>query len=163
MPPVSTARRSFVLLVVLIGACPSLRAQTTRPTQVLFLCPHGAAKSVLASTHFAELAKQRGLRVTVDFAGTEPDAAIAPKVAEHLKKQGLTPVAPAPRLVSPADIEAADVVISLGCDVARLPKGGGKNLRQWDVPGPGEQLIEADAAIRARVVALVEELMQRQR
>ncbi len=53
-------------------------AVASAETRVLFLCPHGAAKSVLASSHFARLAKERGLRVRVDFAGTEPDPRFRP-------------------------------------------------------------------------------------
>lgn len=160
---VSLARRMVVCAMFILLTSGLTHAQAPKATQVLFLCPHGAAKSVLASAHFAQLAAQRGLRVKVDFAGTEPDAAIAPNVAAHLEKLGLAPVAPAPRLVTAADIQAADLVISLGCDPARLPQTGGKDVRQWDVPGPGEHLAEADAAIRARVIALIDELMQRQR
>ena len=39
--------------------------QTAKPPTVLFLCPHGAAKSVLASAYFQRAAKERGLNVTV--------------------------------------------------------------------------------------------------
>ena len=49
--------------------------------RILFVCLHGAAKSVLAAADCERLAASRGLRVTADFAGTEPDADIAPKVA----------------------------------------------------------------------------------
>ena len=62
-------------------------------SHVLFMCPHGAAKSVLASAYFAQMARERGLNVVVDFAGTEPDAEVAPKVVERLKEQGIAPPA----------------------------------------------------------------------
>lgn len=55
-----------------------------RPT-ILFMCPHGAAKSVLASAYFQRLAKERGLNVHVESAGTEPDATVSSAVAAHLK------------------------------------------------------------------------------
>ena len=63
---------SLVLMLVVTG-----EAQNTRPavppqanaTRVLFMCPHGAAKSVLASAYFQRLAKERGLNVIVDSAG----------------------------------------------------------------------------------------------
>jgi hypothetical protein len=44
----------------------------TKPPTVLFLCPHGAAQSVLASAYF-QRAPEGGLNVRVDSAGTEPD------------------------------------------------------------------------------------------
>ena len=62
--------------------------QGTKPPTVLFMCPHGAAKSVLASAYFQRLAKERGLDVLVVSAGTEPDAEVAPAVVNHLTKNG---------------------------------------------------------------------------
>ena len=50
------------------------RAEAEHTPTVLFMCPHGAAKSVLASAYFKQLAAARGLRVRVDAAGTEPAA-----------------------------------------------------------------------------------------
>ena len=131
----------------------------SHPVRVLFMCPHGAAKSVLASAYFTRIARLRGLNVVVDFAGTEPDAAVAPKVIERLKSQGY-PVPAHPRRVTPSDIASADLVISIGCDLAGLsPREG--TLRTWnDVPAPSAEFAAADAAILKRVTALVEELVQ---
>lgn len=36
------------------------KAAAARPPTILFMCPHGAAKSVLASAYFKRLAKERG-------------------------------------------------------------------------------------------------------
>src|SRR4030095_6320490 len=58
--------------------------QSPAPTKVLFLCPHGAAKSVLASAYFQRAARERGLTVRVDSAGIEPQEALAPVVVDHL-------------------------------------------------------------------------------
>src|SRR5215204_4610770 len=58
------------------------------PRTVLFLCPHGAAKSVLASAYFQRAAKERGLNVRVDAAGTDPDPAVSQAVADHLRENG---------------------------------------------------------------------------
>jgi arsenate reductase (thioredoxin) len=128
------------------------------PRRVLFMCPHGAAKSVLASAYFRQLAKERGLNVLVTSVGTEPDAAVAPAVAAHLTRQGLATPATAPRKVTAKDFAEADLVISLGCDLSGLPPPKG-TLRMWDdIPSPSASLTAADEAIRARVIALVDEL-----
>ena len=55
---------------------------------VLFVCLHGAAKSVLAAADFERLAAERGLAITADSAGTEPDPEIAPGVAAARKSLG---------------------------------------------------------------------------
>jgi protein-tyrosine-phosphatase len=130
------------------------------PTRVLFMCPHGAAKSVLASAYFSRRAKARGLNVVVDFAGTEPDAAVAPKVAARLKAQGYAPPA-TPRRVTSADLASADLVISIGCDLTGLTLKDG-TLRNWnEVPAPSVDFGAADAAILKRVTELVEELIRK--
>jgi arsenate reductase (thioredoxin) len=143
------------------------RPQRTTPTPenrttVLFMCPHGAAKSVLASAYFQRLAKERGLNVRVEAAGIEPQDTASPAVANHLRENGYTVPAAKPRAATRGDVDAADVVISMGCDLTGLPVPSEK-LQKWDdVPGPGEDFKAADEAIRGRVTSLVEELLARQ-
>jgi arsenate reductase len=130
----------------------------TAAWKVLFMCPHGAAKSVLASAYFRQLAKERGLNVLVTSAGTKPEAATAPAVATHLTRQGLLTPTNAPRKVAAEDLAQADLVVSLGCDLSGLPKPKG-TLRIWDdIPSPSANFAAADDAIRVRVIALVDEL-----
>ena len=135
--------------------------QAARRPTVLFMCPHGAAKSVLASAYFQKLAKERGLDVRVVAAGTEPDAQVSPAVASHLARNGYELPVSKPQKVTAADLEAADVVISLGCDLTGLPTPRGMLMRWDEVPGPGEDFAASDAAIRKRVVALIDELSKR--
>jgi arsenate reductase (thioredoxin) len=145
-----------------MGATVGQDARRTRPVQqVLFMCPHGAAKSVLASAYFERLAKERGLNVRVRSAGTEPDATIAPAVAAHLQRQGYTASTAAPRKATADDLAQADLVISLGCDLSGLPAPRGTLLRWDDVPAPSADFARADEAIRAKVIALVDELVRR--
>ena len=133
-------------------------AKTTK--NVLFMCPHGAAKSVLATAYFKREAQARGLDVLVQAVGTEPDPAVAPAVAEHLRAHGYEVPIVKPRLVSPEDLSAADTVVSLGCDLSGRPVRGA--LRRWDdVPSPSTDFAGADAAIKEHVHRLVEELAGR--
>lgn len=163
MPASRRRPLSGLSLIVVIGLAvsASARQQTQAPPrQVLFLCPHGAAKSILASAYFERLAKEKGLNVRVEAAGTDPDPAISPKVADHLTKNGYTTPAGPPRRVTEQDVAKADLVISLGCDLKGISVPE-KSLRRWDeVPGPGENFAGADAAIRQRVEALVDELLK---
>ena len=75
-----------------------------KPPTILFMCPHGAAKSVLASAYLQRLAKERGLNVRVVSAGTDPDPEVAPAVATHLKKQGYEMPIAKPRRATDADM-----------------------------------------------------------
>jgi protein-tyrosine-phosphatase len=146
--------------VDLLGKSPSSGVSAVRPPTVLFMCPHGAAKSVLASAYFQRVAKERGLNVRVLSAGTHPDPVVAPAVADHLSKNGYEVPISKPRLVTATDVSAADVVISLGCDLkdVAVPR---EKLAEWnEVPPPSENFDAADQAIRQRVVELVDELIR---
>ena len=67
--------RVAVVVAALLSVGVRADAQTppAHAPVVLFMCPHGAAKSLMASAYFQKLAKERGLNVRVDSAGTEPD------------------------------------------------------------------------------------------
>jgi arsenate reductase len=113
--------------------------KSSRPPTILFMCPHGAAKSVLASAYFQRLAKERGLNVHVESAGTEPDATVSPAVAAHLKGQGYSVPIAKPRKVDPKEFASADVVISIGCDLAARPQPRGRLVR-WDDANRAQRL-----------------------
>jgi arsenate reductase len=135
-------------------------ATTDPPLRVLFLCPHGAAKSVMGAAYFQRLAADRGLRVQVDARGTEPDPAVSPAVAQLLRDQGYAVPVETPQAVTAADTAAADIVVSMGCQLDGFP-GPRRTLRHWAVPGPGENLPASSEAIRQHVRDLVDELLKR--
>jgi arsenate reductase (thioredoxin) len=58
-------------------------------TKILFLCPHDAAKSMLAAAYAKKLAEEPRLELVVDTAGTEPSEHVSPAVIEFLKQQGM--------------------------------------------------------------------------
>jgi protein-tyrosine-phosphatase len=131
----------------------------TESKTILFLCPHNAAKSVLAVAHFDRLARQRGLPYRADSAGTEPEAAPSPAVVAALGAEGINVTAHHPRFVIAEDL-AARRVISMGCDLGEVVPAG-VQVEQWgDVPPVSTDLDAAYAAIRRRVEALVSELEQ---
>jgi protein-tyrosine-phosphatase len=114
---------------------------------------------VLASAYFQRVAKERGLNVHVTSAGTEPDATVSPAVAAHLKERSYSVPIDKPRKVGSEEFVSADVVISIGCDLATLPQPRGRLVRWDDVPALSEDFTAADEAIRKRVNDLVEELV----
>jgi arsenate reductase (thioredoxin) len=162
-----TARTEWVIvaaLVVFASAVPTDGRQApveeNQKQTVLFMCPHGAAKSVLASAYFQRLAKQRGLNVRVQAAGTEPDPTVSPAVAAHLERQGYSVPVARPRKVTDEEFASADIVVSLGCDLSSLPPRRGGVVRWDEVPPPSEDFARADEAIRKRVTDLVDELVR---
>jgi protein-tyrosine-phosphatase len=127
---------------------------------ILFLCPHNAAKSVLAAAYCQHLAAQCGLEVQVTSAGTEPDATASPDVVALLRTEGLDVAHHRPRHVTREELGAAFRVISMGCDVSHLAPPG-TLVEHWDdVPSPSQHLAQARDVIYTYVERLVEELKQ---
>jgi protein-tyrosine-phosphatase len=126
----------------------------------MFLCPHNAAKSVLAAAYCEHLTAQYSLDVQVASAGTEPDDAASPAVVALLRREGLEVTQHRPRQVTREELGAAFRVISLGCDVSHLAPPG-TVVEHWnDVPSPGQHLAQARDAIYTHVEQLVQELTQ---
>jgi hypothetical protein len=125
--------------------------------RVLFVCLHGAAKSVVAAAHFERLAAARGLRARAAFAGTEPDPEILPRVVQALLAEGVDVRTLRPRRVTEGDVASAARVVTFGCEVV-VPAGGPPVERWDDVPAVSEGYETACAAIDARLERLVAEL-----
>ncbi|NJN58491.1 MAG: phosphatase [Leptolyngbyaceae cyanobacterium SL_5_9] len=127
---------------------------------VLFLCPHNAAKSVIAAAYFERLATQVGLDFQAASAGTEPDAQAASAVVEILKAEGIDTSKHVPRHVTREDLADAFRVVSLGCDVRELAPAG-TAIAYWDdVPPPSQNLTAARNSILQHVEQLVGELRE---
>lgn len=122
---------------------------------VLFLCPHGAAKSIMAAAYFHKLADQKGLTVRAIAAGTDPSAEASPFVVELLAKEGIDVSSMVPQRVSHDQMANASRIISLGCDLDSLPPSKTR-IEQWDdVPPPSQDLMAARNSIYAHVLQLV--------
>ena len=121
---------------------------------VVFVCLHGAAKSLIAATLFQRLADERGLAVRSTFAGTEPDPAIQPNVVARLLEEGVDVRPLRPRRVTRDELASAWRVVSFGCDLAALAPDA--RIERWDdVPAVSEDYGRARDVIAARVRMLL--------
>ena len=124
--------------------------------KVLFVCLHGAAKSVLAAVDFERMAKERGMSIAAEAAGTEPDPEIAPKVLAALKTEGVDLSGQNPRLVTREMAADATRVVAFGCALSAVAPAGAK-VEQWeDVPNVSDGLPAARAAIRTHLERLLD-------
>jgi protein-tyrosine-phosphatase len=128
------------------------KATAATPPRVLFVCLHGAAKSVIAAAHFRRSAAARGISIDAVAAGTEPDPELAPGAVKGLAGEGLTAAPRRPRPVTLYDLDRATRVVSFGCDVA---PAHGQPTEQWEVPA----VSDGYAAARDRIVANIERLI----
>jgi arsenate reductase len=128
------------------------------PSSILFLCPHNAAKSLLAVVDFDRMAATRGLSFRTNSAGTEPDNGPSAAVVAALRAEGIDMAGYHPRLVTEADMDGARRVISMGCDLDELPPTMAP-VELWDdIPPVSRDLHAAREAIRRRLEILVDRL-----
>jgi protein-tyrosine-phosphatase len=126
---------------------------------VLFVCVHNAGRSQMA----AALLQHHGMgRVAVRSAGSEPAEAVNPAAAAALAEWGLDITAEVPSKLTTGDVEASDVVITMGCGDT-CPVFPGKRYLDWQLEDPAGQGIDAVRPIRddidRRVRGLVAELL----
>jgi arsenate reductase (thioredoxin) len=126
---------------------------------VLFVCVHNAGRSQMAAALLTHLA---GERIEVRSAGTEPAERINPAAAAAMAELGIDLTAATPRLLTPDTVRATDVVITMGCG-DNCPYFPGVSYRDWQLPDPAGQHLDAVRAIRDqiadRVRALTAELL----
>jgi arsenate reductase (thioredoxin) len=118
---------------------------------VLFLCPHGAAKSVLAAALCQRMATARHLLMRAVCAGSEPDPEIAPHVRALLVGEGLEMPVTQPQLVTATLLSDAAYVISMGCRRDMLPLVPAQWEAWDDVPPPSQDLQGAHRIIQQRL------------
>ena len=126
---------------------------------VLFVCTHNAGRSQLAA---ALLSQAAAGRVTIASAGTAPTGAVDPVVLDALGERGIDASDAYPKPLTQEVVEAADVVITMGCGDA-CPILPGRRYLDWELADP----VGADLAtvrtirddIEGRVQLLLIELL----
>jgi protein-tyrosine-phosphatase len=83
---------------------------------IVFVCEHGAAKSIIAAAYFNKLAKEKNMKVQAFARGTNPDQELAPPALSGLLADGLAVPGERPTLLSQKDIADARALITF-CDI----------------------------------------------
>ena len=127
--------------------------------EVLFVCVHNAGRSQMAAALLDQVA---GGRVRVRSAGSTPAGEINPRVLEAMEEVGLDLSKEFPKALTTQAVEAADVVVTMGCGDA-CPYIPGKRYVDWQLDDPHGQPPERVREIRdeidRRVRALLAELI----
>jgi arsenate reductase len=135
----------------------------SRRPVVLFVCVHNAGRSQMAAGWLGHLA---GSRVDVRSAGSEPAERINPVAVDVMREVGIDIAGEQPKILTGDAVEAADVVITMGCGDA-CPIFPGKRYEDWKVRDPAGQ--PADVVrricddIRRRAEQLAGELLAGER
>jgi arsenate reductase (thioredoxin) len=124
---------------------------------VVFVCPYGSAKSVVAARFFNRMATERALPFRAVARGLTPEDTIPPYVREPIRADGFEiGVDERPVRLEPAEIRDASVVVCIKCQLSPAQSADAKRSMAWaDVP-------DVDAgygAARDRIVAHLNELV----
>jgi len=125
--------------------------------RVLFVCLHNAGRSQMSRALFDAAA---GGRHSSASAGSEADPAghVHPEVVVVMREVGIDIGDERPKRLSTELMEAADLVVTMGCGDA-CPYIPGKRYVDWDLPDPKGRPVDEVRATRDDVSARVRELL----
>jgi len=125
-----------------------------KPT-VLFLCTHNAGRSQMALGFFTHLAGEDGVAWS---GGSEPGNEINPAAVQAMFEVGIDVTGEFPKPWTNEIVQAADVVVTMGCGDA-CPVFPGKRYENWELPDPAGQDVDAIRPIRDDIEKRVRRLL----
>ena len=124
---------------------------------IIFVCEHGAAKSIIAAAYFNKLAGEMGLDLKAIARGTNPDHELSPNTVKGLMEDGLHPIELAPQKLLPLDVESAQKIITF-CELPEEYRLAAE-VEQWDgIPPVSENYKTARDAIVEHLNRLMAEI-----
>jgi arsenate reductase len=126
-----------------------------RVPDVLFVCVHNAGRSQMAA---ALLDHYAAGRVLVRSAGSAPADEINPAVVESMDELGIDISKELPKPLTTEAVEAADVVVTMGCGDA-CPVFPGKRYLDWELADPDGKSVAEVREIRDEIANLTRTLL----
>ena len=130
------------------------KALTGIPT-VLFLCTHNAGRSQMALGFFQQLADDRAVAWS---GGSEPGTELNPAAVAAMAERGIDITQEFPKPWTDEIVQAADVVITMGCGDA-CPLFPGKRYEDWELDDPAGQAVDAVRPVRDEIEQRVRRLL----
>ena len=124
--------------------------------EVLFVCEQNAGRSQMAAALTSALS---GGAVQVRSAGSAPAHELNPTVVQAMSEIGLDLSEAFPKPLTDDVVQAADVVITMGCGDA-CPVYPGKQYRDWELTDPADCPIEEVRLIRDQIRVNVEAMLE---
>ena len=125
-----------------------------KPT-VLFLCTHNAGRSQMAMGFFTHVA---GDAAVAWSGGSEPGNEVNPAAVEAMAERGIDISHEYPKPWTDEIVQAADVVITMGCGDA-CPIFPGRRYEEWILDDPAGMGIEDVRPIRDEIERRVRQLL----
>jgi protein-tyrosine-phosphatase len=130
------------------------KALDGKPT-VLFLCTHNAGRSQMAMGFFTHLA---GDGAVAWSGGSEPGREVNPAAVEAMAERGIDISGEYPKPWTDEIVQAADVVVTMGCGDA-CPVFPGRRYEEWVLQDPAGLGVDAVRPIRDDIERRVRELL----
>lgn len=131
-----------------------MSTDVARPA-VLFLCVHNAGRSQMAAGWLRHLGAGR---VDVYSAGSAPADSVNPAAVEAMAEVGIDITGHQPQRWTTEHVQAADVVVSMGCG-DECPVLPGKRYEDWPLDDPAGQGVDAVRPIRDEIRERIEGLL----
>ena len=123
--------------------------------EILFVCEQNAGRSQMAAVITNQLA---GGRVHVRSAGSAPSGELNPTVVEAIAEIGLDISHEFPKPLTDDVVQAADVVITMGCgDACAIYPG--KRYLDWELDDPAGLPLDGVRRIREQITGRVQALL----
>lgn len=125
-----------------------------KPT-VLFVCVHNAGRSQIAAGYLRHYA---GESIEVRSAGSIPAEQINPAAVEVMAEVGIDITTEQPKVLTTDAVQAADVVITMGCGDT-CPIFPGKRYEDWNLDDPAGQPLDVVRGIRDQIETRIRDLI----
>lgn len=123
--------------------------------EVLFVCVQNAGRSQMAMALMNQIADGR---INVRSAGSMPASQVSEKTIAVMSELGLDLSDAFPKPLTDDVVQAADVVITMGCGDA-CPLYPGKKYLDWNLEDPAELDLDGVRRVRDQIKGLVENLV----
>jgi len=155
---------AFAIALLMFGSSASAQPANAKPASaspaIIFVCEHGAAKSVIATAYFNKFAAERNLPWRATFRGTSPQEALSVRAVQGLKADGIPIPRGVPTAIGEADIRTATHIFAIGCTLPAAAVSSGKAKDWSDVPDDKGYEAQRDAIVR-HVRALLDDLQRK--
>jgi arsenate reductase (thioredoxin) len=131
--------------------------QPMRKSQIIFVCEHGAALSVVSAAYFNKMAREKQLNMHAIARGTEPQKDLAASARQGLDSDGVSFETKRPQRLSIKDTRYTQRLVAF-CPLP--PKYHTiAPVETWtDVPPTGENYARARDAILTHLRELIQQL-----
>jgi arsenate reductase len=136
-----------------------------KPKKVIFVCIHNSGRSQMAEAFARRLG---GGVIEAESAGTAPGGELNPQAVAAMEEIGYDMSGHRPKMMTPAMVDAADLVVTMGCGVNPddIPDGAVCPVvmvpsEDWGLEDPKGKSVEKVREIRDEIRLRVERLIER--